>query len=122
MAGTGARRVEPPGAVSWLAGRGVKLLSAGHRIGIHVFAAPEGEAVVSALDLEPELLIESDSSGVVDVHGEFDAREVEPVIRQVQGRLHQRGADAPALPVIAHSHADLSHVPPAPKGGKRPQA
>jgi hypothetical protein len=35
----------------------------------------------------------------------------EPAIREIDGRLHQRLADAFALPVVVHGHADLPDVP-----------
>ena len=36
-------------------------LETGHGVGVYVLASPEGEAVVCALYLEPELLIEGDT-------------------------------------------------------------
>src|SRR5215210_2198669 len=94
----------------------------GHRVGVHVLAIPEGEVMVCALDFEPELLIQGDRGGVVHIDVQLDAREVQPVVRQVQRRLHKRRPDAFTLPVVAHGHPDAADVTHAPAGRRSVQA
>ena len=43
------------------------LSEACHRGGVHVLAVPEGEAAAGAFDLEPELLLQRDPSGVSEL-------------------------------------------------------
>src|SRR5215208_6825488 len=53
------------------------------------------------------------TGGVVSVDAQLDTGEVQPVVRQVQGRLHQRRPDALALPVVVYSHPDIARMPRA---------
>src|SRR5919109_852857 len=94
----------------------ISSLETGHGVSVHVLAIPEGEAAVRTLHLEPELLVEGDS-GVVSVDAQLDTGEVQPVVRQVQRRLHQRRPDALAPSVITHGHPDAAEVTHAPAGG-----
>src|SRR5215212_8027288 len=97
-------------------------LETSHGVGVYVLAVPEGEAAVRTLNLEPELLIEGDPGGVVHVDAQFDAREVQPVVREVQRRLHQHRPDTLALPVVAYGHPDAADVTHAPACGGGLQA
>src|SRR5918911_4265007 len=96
-----------------------RLPDAGHRVGVDVLTVSEGQSAVGTLDLEPKFLIESYCSGIIHVDAQLDAREVQPVVRQVQCRLHQRRPDTLALPVIAYGHPDAADVTHAPAGGGR---
>src|SRR5829696_548567 len=57
--------------------------------------------------------------GVVHVDAQLDAREVQPVVREVQRRLHQCRSETLALPVVAYGHLDAADVTHAPscRGG-----
>src|SRR3954468_1358815 len=69
------------------------------------------------LDLEPEFLVEGDGGGVVRVDAQLDAREVQPVVSEVEHCPHQGRSYALALPVVAYCHADAGDVTHAPAGG-----
>src|ERR671920_1832913 len=92
------------------------LPDAGHRVGVDVLTVSEGQSAVGTLDLEPKFLIESYCSGIIHVDAQFDAREIQPVVRQVQRRLHQRRPYPLALPVVTHGHPDTADVTHAPAG------
>ena len=47
---------------------------------------------------------------VVHVDFELDPGEVQPVLREVERRLHELRSDAFSLPIFAHSHADAADV------------
>jgi hypothetical protein len=62
------------------------------------------------------------AGGVVHVDAQLDACQVQPVVRQVKHRLHERRPHALALPVVAHGHPDAADVPHAQAGGGGLQA
>src|SRR5919107_6200285 len=95
---------------------------AGHRVGVDVLPVSEVQWAVGTLDLEPKFLIESYCSGIIHVDAQLDARDVQPVVRQVQRRLHKRRPYPLALPVVAYGHPDAADVTHAPAGGGGLQA
>src|SRR5918998_3555509 len=89
------------------------LPEAGHRIGVHVLTVSEGQAAMGALYLEPKPLVEGHRGRVVHVDAKLDARQVQPVVCQIERRSHQRRPDSLALPVVAHGHPHAADVPHA---------
>src|SRR6266566_3153921 len=66
----------------------------------------------SSFTLKPEPFIQAYRWLVVCIDLQLQPRQVEPVIRQIKGRAHQRRSDALALPLIVHAHSDCANMPP----------
>src|ERR671924_1135058 len=81
-----------------------------HSVDVDVLAIAEGELLVRALDDEAELLVKLYRRLVVGEDGELEPRKVEPVVGDVDERLHERGADAFRLPLVVHGEADVPGV------------
>src|SRR5215218_9519565 len=81
-----------------------------HDVSIYVFAVAICESSVGSLYLEPEFLVEGYGGRIVRVYAEVQPRKIQPVVCEVEASLHQRGADAPSLPTIPYSYAEVSGV------------
>ncbi len=85
-------------------------MEARHRVRVGVLAVAQRVRAVRALDLESEVAVQAHRVLVADIHGQFDAQRAEPVVGEVDQRVHQPGADAPVVPVVAHRHAEVPRV------------
>src|SRR5688572_18498097 len=105
-----ASSVEWVGRRRWKRGIGSKAPQSSHIVSINILPIPKRHLPQRTLDLEAKFLIQRHRRRVVGVDLELQAHQVEPPVGQVHRRLHQRAANALALPVIAHRHAKLARV------------
>jgi hypothetical protein len=82
-------------------------LESSHDISVRVLASSQGEPFVGAPYLESELPVERDGGAVVCEDAKVQAREPQPVIREVQGGLQQFRAHPFPLPVVAYGHPEV---------------
>src|SRR5215475_10437651 len=64
----------------------------------------------SSLHLEAELSVELDRRLVIDIHSQFEPREIEPIIGKVDEGRRQRRADAAAVKIVMNGHAELADM------------
>src|SRR5436190_918168 len=82
-----------------------------HRVGVHVRAVAERVRAASTLDRKPEFAIKVQCRQVVRVYGELEPLIVEPAVGKLDGGPQQRSPHATPLPVVAHRHAHVAHMP-----------
>src|SRR6185312_9134628 len=87
-----------------------RLTHARHRVSVDLLAIAQGELLVRALDDEAELLVELYRGLIVGEDSELEPRKIEPVVGNLDQRLHERGADAFRLPLVVHREADMRGV------------
>src|ERR1700722_3339214 len=78
-----------------------------HHQAVDELAGTERVGAAGAFDLEAEFLVEADAGLVVDIDGELDPADVEPVVGGIDEGGEQRGADAAAAMVVVHRHEEL---------------
>src|SRR5262249_33307382 len=89
-----------------------------HRVSVHKLSFAEGELAKRAFNLKSEFAIQRDRGFIVSENGQFDSRQVQPFVGQINHGPHHRRPDAFALPVVAHHHSDLGLMPePRPRRG-----
>src|SRR5512145_3424333 len=81
-------------------------LHARHGVHVDVTAGLEAEPARGALDLEAELPVERDRRIVRTEHHELEPHEVQPIVRKVDRRADERGADT--APLVAARYRDGS--------------
>ena len=82
--------------------------NAGHGVGIDEHAVAQGVGALGALDLEAEFPVKADGGGIVDEDVEFEPPQPEPFVGDIDQGRKQRPADAVAVPVVMHAHADAT--------------
>src|SRR6185503_19263178 len=104
-------------AGSWRAS-GAGGMKPGHCMSVDVLTVAKSVTSVSPFDLESEFAVEPQGRLIVGEDRQVEPFVIQPVVGQVKPGLHQGGADAFALPVVAHDHAQPGAVPSARLGGK----
>ena len=81
-----------------------------HHISIDIVAITIAVSDQCAFDEEAEFFVEPHGRFVVGVDFQLQPAQVQPLVRQVNGRLHERRTHALTLPIVAYRHANVSGV------------
>ena len=83
---------------------------AGPNVLVHIAAISHGGHTLAPLLLKAQLFIEVDGLNVVSEHLQLHPDQHEPIVGQIQHRLHQRGTHALPLPVGVDKNAHVGRV------------